>query len=68
VFFSNMFYNIATRFLAIFTHVLHTQYDISHYTYPSNLTSDLLILDSKYSSNYSEILSKMSYNQYKHVS
>jgi len=58
MFFSNMFYNIATRFLAIFTHVFHTQYDISHYTYPSNLTSDSLILDSKYSSNYSKYCRK----------
>jgi len=37
MFFSNMLYNIATSHFTTFTHVFHTQYDISHYTYSSNL-------------------------------
>ena len=45
MFFFNMLYNIITRFFATFTHVFHTQYDISHYTYPSNLILKIVAFD-----------------------
>jgi len=52
MFISNMLYNIATSHFTTFTQVFHTQYNISHYTYSSNLILKIVdMLNSKHIQN-----------------